>query len=586
MKNSLDKKLILLVAVAFFAVTCSEDFLSIRPLGSIDRETLKSKTGIELIVTGAYSLINPPLYSWGRDPNNWTFGSICGGDAYKGSEAGDQPPINELERYETRANNDYLMDKWGTNYDGIRRCNDGIVIVEETPLGGEVTDEWKAMKTGELRFLRGFYYFELAKVFSAKLPYLDEQVIKDNINNPIVANDAEIWDKIEADFSYAAENLPSNWTSYGGGAGRANSWAAKAYLAKVKMFQRKFAEALPILQDVIAHGETANGQKYDLEDHFEYNFDLDHDNGKESVFAIQNNINDGTRIHGNPGHSLNYPYGSSAPGGCCGFFQPSYSLVNSYKVDVNGLPFLDSIVFQVDLKNDEGLESSDPFTPDNTTPLDPRLDWTVGRRGIPYLDWGLHPGKDWIRDQQYGGPYSPKKNVYRKKDADAGMTELQDWWAPGSATNTGLMRFADVLLLAAECQAETNSGDLGLAYVNKVRERASHSVVKFDDGTPAANYQIGLYPSFPDKTYALKAIRYERKLELAMEGHRFFDLVRWGTAQTELNAYINKEKKKRQQFVGASFDVPCDLYFPIPTTQLELAGGVIKQINEGAGCAY
>ena len=148
------------------------------------------------------------------------------------------------------------------------------------------------------------------------------------------------------------------------------------------------------------------------------------------------------------------------------------------------------------------------------------------------------------------------------------------------------MRFADVLLLAAECQAETNSNDLGLAYVNQVRERASHSVVKFDHGTPAANYQIGLYLSFPDRAYALKAIRYERKLELAMEGHRFFDLVRWGTAWTELNAYINKEKKKRQQFVGASFDDPCDLYFPIPTTQLELGGGTIKQINEGAGCAY
>ena len=586
MKNSLNKKLILLVTVAFFAVTCSEDFLTVRPLGSIDRETLKSATGIELVVTGAYAQINPPLYGWGRDPNNWTFGSICGGDAYKGTEAGDQPPINELERYETRANNDYLMDKWSTNYDGIRRCNDGIVIVEETPEGGQVTAEWKAMKTAELRFLRGFYYFELAKVFSAKLPYLDEQVIKDNINNPIVPNETEIWDKIEADFAFAADNLPSNWNDYGGGAGRANKWAAKAYLAKVKMFQKKFAEALPILQDVIANGETAIGQKYDLETNFEDNFDVTHDNGKESVFAIQNNIGDGSRIRGNPGHSLNYPYGSSAPGGCCGFFQPSHSLVNSYKVDANGLPFLDSIVFQIDLKNDEGLESAESFTPDNTTPLDPRLDWTVGRRGIPYLDWGLHPGKDWIRDQQYGGPYSPKKNVYRKRDYDAGNTELQDWWAPGSAMNTGLMRFADVLLLAAECQAETNSGDLGLAYVNQVRERASHSVVKFTDGTPAANYQIGLYLSFPDKAYALKAIRYERKLELAMEGHRFFDLVRWGTAQTELNAYINKEKKKRQQFVGASFDVPCDLYFPIPTTQLELAGGVIKQINQDAGCAY
>lgn len=582
MKNCIYKKIVLLVTVAFFTVTCSEDFLTIRPLGSVDRNTLMNSVGIEMIVTGAYSYINPPLYGWGKDPNNWTFGSICGGDAYKGTEAGDQPPINELERYETRANNSYLTDKWSTCYDGIRRCNDGIVLIDETPVAAEVTEEFKAQKTAELRFLRGFYYFELAKVFSAKVPYLDEQVIKDNINNPVVENNIEIWDKIEADFLWASQNLPESWGS--SGAGRANSWAAKAFLAKVKMFQGKYDEALPLLQDVIAFGKTAKGEKYDLEDHFEYNFDVTYDNGKESVFAIQNNIGDGTRIHGNPGHSLNYPYGSNAPGGCCGFFQPSQSLVNSFKVDANGLPFLDSIVFQVDLKNDEGLESADPFTPDNITPLDPRLDWTVGRRGIPYLDWGLHPGKDWIRDQQYGGPYSPKKNVYRKRDADAGMTELQDWWAPGSALNTGLMRFADVLLLAAECMAETNSGDLGLAYVNQVRERASHSLVRFDDNTPAANYQIGLYTSFPDQAFARKAIRYERKLELAMEGHRFFDLVRWGVAKTELTAYVEKEKKKRQQFVGATFDDPCDLHFPIPQQQIELAGGKIKQPTQG--CNY
>jgi len=108
--------------------------------------------------------------------------------------------------------------------------------------------------------------------------------------------------------------------------------------------------------------------------------------------------------------------------------------------------------------------------------------------------------------------------------------------------------------------------------------------VKFDDGTPAANYHVGQYTNFPDKNFAIKAIRYERKLELAMEGHRFFDLVRWGTAQTELNAYINKERKKRQQFIGASFDEPCDLYFPIPVQQIELAGGKIKQPTPG--CNY
>ncbi len=582
MKNIIVKKVVLIIMVMFIAVNCSEDYLNIRPLGSVDKDVLKSKVGIDMIVVGAYSYINPPLYGWGRDPNNWTFGSICGGDAYEGSESGDQPPVEQLARYETRANNDYLMDKWGTCYDGIFRCNDGLVIIKGTPEGAEITAEYLTQRTAELKFLRAFYYFELAKVFSAKLPYLDEKVIEDGINNPQVENNVEIWDKIEADFQSAAENLPDSWGS--SGAGRANSWAAKAFLAKVKLFQNKYSEALPVFTDVINNGVTSIGDQYGLETNFESNFDVTYDNGKESVFAIQNTINDGTHIHANPGYSLAFPYGSSAPGGCCGFFQPSSSLVNSYKVDSNGLPYLDSIVFKADLKNDEGLESTDFFEPDMTTPLDPRLDWTVGRRGIPYLDWGLTPGKDWIRNQVWGGPYLSKKNVYRKRDYDAGNTELEDWWAPGFAGNTNLMRFADILLMTAECETEVGSLPKAMEYVNMVRERASHSLVRLPNNAPAGNYQMGQYSSFPSKDFARKAVRYERKLELAMEGHRFFDLVRWGTAATEINTYIDKEKKRRQQIVGATFDEACDSYFPIPTTQIQLGGGKIVQPN--TGCIY
>src|SRR5699024_1802355 len=100
-------------------------------------------------------------------------------------------------------------------------------------------------------------------------------------------------------------------------------------------------------------------------------------------------------------------------------------LVNAYRTDDNGLPLLDGSLDNPEydlannaVKNDMGLSSSDAFTPDNGN-LDPRVDWTVGRRGIPYLDWGDMPGKDWIRNQASAGPYSPKKNVFKKSDVGA-----------------------------------------------------------------------------------------------------------------------------------------------------------------------
>jgi hypothetical protein len=259
---------------------------------------------------------------------------------------------------------------------------------------------------------------------------------------------------------------------------------------------------------------------------------------------------------------LNFPYGGG-PGTCCGFLQPSQSLVNAYRVDEQGLPFLDTFNDQ-DVKNDQGLRSTDSFTPD-TALLDPRLDWTVGRRGIPYLDWGPHPGQTWIRDQVNGGPYSPKKNVYYKSE-EGQNTDGSGWTKGFTANNYTLIRYADVLLWAAETEAQLGNLDKATEYVNRIRKRAAHPEgwVKNPDGTPAANYKIGLYPLFPDKTSALKAIQFERKLELAMEGHRFFDLVRWGIAAQELNAYLRAESERRQYLKGATFEAGKDEYFPIP----------------------
>jgi hypothetical protein len=244
------------------------------------------------------------------------------------------------------------------------------------------------------------------------------------------------------------------------------------------------------------------------------------------------------------------------------------------------LPLLDGTYNNDPVKSDQGLKPSDPFTEDSG-PLDPRLDWSAGRRGIPYWDWGIHTGSDWLRDQSYAGPYSPKKQVY-KKSQEGIYTETGSWTSGYTANGYRMIRYADVLLLLAECQIET--GDLAgaLVNINLVRARAANpdGFVKEADGvTPAANYNISEYPSFPDADYARKALRMERKLELGMEGHRWFDLNRWGNTVEELNRILDYEKTTPwgpNMYFWATVG-PEDVTYPIPQRQIDLSNGRLKQ---------
>jgi hypothetical protein len=322
--------------------------------------------------------------------------------------------------------------------------------------------------------------------------------------------------------------------------------------------------------------------KFELMTKFHDNFDAFTENNSEAVFSVQYSANDGSggSANANQGEMLNYPY--NGPFSCCGFYQPSQDLVNSFRTDANGLPYIDDFN-QHPVKNDMGILTSAPFTPDAGN-LDPRLDWTVGRRGIPFLDWGNHPGMAWVRDQQSAGPYAALKNVYMQATQDKFYDG--NGWAPGNAINYVLIRFADVILMAAECQAQAGSLSIAEQHVNAVRARAANPVgwVKTYvnpahpmDGytnTPAANYKISTYPAntFTTKgqAWALKAIQFERKLELAMEGHRFFDLVRWGIAQTELNRYFSYEKTITSDIANGSF-APKNVRFPIPQRQIDLS---------------
>lgn len=569
--------------------SCGKDFLDRPALGALSSEVLATPAGINSLLIGAYAALDGQSMNssqpWSASVTNWIFGSVAGGEAHKGSDATDQAPINPIATFDANPSNVFFNDKWIVTYEGITRCNSVLRVL---PNVEGLSEAQVANIAGQARFLRGHYYFELKKMFN-NVPWIDETT-KD-VKQP---NNVDIWPKIEADFQFAMDNLPEEQAE----AGRANKWAAACYLAKSYVFEHKFPEAKTLYDNILTNGKTSTGIKYGLLPQFEQNFQPQYElTSPESVFAVEMsaNVGTGTIAQAANGDMLNFPYGDS-PFGCCGFYQPTQDLVNSYRTDASGLPYLDDYNDHA-VKNDMAILSSDPFTPDAGN-LDPRLDWTVGRRGIPYLDWGIHPGYSWIRSQPYAGPYSPKKNVYWQNTND--QYHDASSWAPGSAINYYVMRYAGVLLMAAEAYAQTGDLDKAEDLVNKVRERAADPagfVYKYNDPdapldgfstTTAAAYKISKYPAgkftAEGKDYALKAIYFERKLELAMEGKRFFDLVRWGIAQTTMNAFFAYEGGITIDVQGGHFTAPRNKYYPIPLSQIDLSkvnGEATLTQNEG-----
>ncbi|PKK38464.1 RagB/SusD family nutrient uptake outer membrane protein [Siphonobacter sp. SORGH_AS_0500] len=571
------------LATCLSTFSCKDSFLDQPVLGALNDTQLTNKAGVNALLIGAYGVLDGngagAANAWDAAPGNWIYGSVAGGDAHKGSDGADQGSMNDIMQYTQNASNGFFNSKWKASFEGVNRTNITLFYIKKAQ---DLTAAEAKTIEAEARFLRAHYYFDLKKMFN-NVPWVDETTT-DYVNpNPAdfnKANTTSIWPNIEADFKFAFDNLPTTQSNVA----RANKWAAGAYLAKTYLYQKKYQEAKAMFDQVIASGVTSNGLKYGLSNRYEDNFDAATKNNLESVFAVQMVAKDGTNSidNSNIGQMLNFPYNS--PFRCCGFYQPSQDLVNSFRTDASGLPYVDDYNSNP-VKNDMGVSSKDStFTPDKQQ-LDPRLDWTVGRRGIPYLDWGKHPGQDWIRSQPYAGPYSPKKNVYWQATQDKYAD--QSSWAPGTAINVLIIRYADVLLMAAEAEAQLGNLSKAQDYVNMVRARAAkpetlvYSYVNDKaplsgfSSTPAANYKVAQYPAGAFAGYgkdkALRAIYFERKIELAMEGHRFFDLSRWGIAEQTLNAYIAYESKITTDLTGGRFTAPKNNYFPIPQRQIDLS---------------
>jgi len=569
MKNF--KLLGLVVLIAFISVTaCKDEFLEVAPTGSLSSTELSTLAGVDGALTSSYSMLLGRLGFY-SDASNWFWGSVLGGDANKGTNAGDQSQVNEIQAYSPQTNNASILQKYSALYEGVARANATLALLNTA--GEAIGGDDNTRLSGEAKFLRGHYYFELKKIFN-NTPYVDENW--DGVE--AVSNNTDLWGPIEADLKTAYETLPETQAA----AGRANKWAAGAYYGKALLFQGKHAEAKAVFDDVIANGQTANGQPYGLNSNYADAFRSPNDNSLESVFAVQAAAGTGDINNANAGLVLNFPNGPGAPGGCCGFFQPSIELGNSFRTTADGLPLLDGSYNDAGnaLAIDMGIMSDDPFDMD-AGPVDPRLDHSIGRRGIPYLDWGDHPGFNWIRDQPYAGPYSPKKFIYYQ--GGIGTENDGSSWTPGyTAVNYNIIRYADVLLMAAECEIELGNLDAGRALINEVRERAKGSPVTKADGTPAANYNIATYDAFGSQEMARNALRMERKLELSGEGHRFYDLVRWGIAASTLNAYLAYEGPQlNSPFSGANFTAGTNEYLPIPQNEIDLLGAGVLIQNPG-----
>jgi starch-binding outer membrane protein, SusD/RagB family len=577
------KRLIKIIAVSsltlFTTYSCGDDFLDRQPQGSYSPVVTSTPEGIEALLVGAYGLldgIGANTTQWHGAASNWVFGGLVSDDAYKGTDAGDQPEQTFLERFVWIPTNDHIKGKWKALFDGIIRAND---VLQTLPNVKGLSDSRKKQIEGEARFLRGYYYFEAKKMWN-KVPYIDDKTYQSADPNSVkVPNTDDIWGKIEADFAAAAAVLPDEFADE---PGRVDKWAAKAMLGKSYLFQgfdigsgapnaTKLTAAKKEFDDII------NSKKFKLMNNVGDNYSANTRNNPESIFEIQYSLTSTADGGGNQGDGLAWPY-NAGPGGCCGFYQPAQNLVNAYQVDANGLPLLDN--FNVtDLKSDQGVDSDKSFTIEQK-PVDPRLDHTVGRRYIPYKDWGICPGKDWVRDQAYAGPYCPKKHISEKsKSGVSGWTNL-------NSNNYRYLRYSHVLLYAAECEVEVGSLEKAREYVNLIRERAGKPesmimgrVVDFKGGNfkdpildmskTAAIYNVKTYAAaWTDKAVARKAVRFENRLEFAMEGHRFFDLVRWGVAADVMNTYIAKEKDQRTYLNGAAFQKGKHEYYPIPLSEI------------------
>jgi len=550
-------------------------YLDESPQGVVSSEDLSTPANTDAMVTAAYSYLGNDHYTYPFS-SMWAFGSIRSGDAYKGGGgSGDVVEFNEYETFSTNVITNGSSDAvFYQLYVGIARANTALRLVEAQT---DAAYPQKTEREAELRFLRGHFYF-LLKILFNHIPWIDENLQKSAASYGAVSNVAltsdQLWTNIANDFRFAAANLPATQSQVG----RASKGAAQSYLAKTLLYQAytqddknnvtgidqtKLAEVNTLCDSVI------NSAQYSLTPDFANNFLPQYGNSSESIFSIQYSKNDGTPLGRlDYGHCLNYPM--NVQYGCCGFHVPSNNMVNAFKTDANGLPEFDTF-------NNTDVVSSDSYS-SNT--FDPRLDHTVAIPGHPYkYQTALLYDASWARAPQSYGPLLSMKETVAYTDPSFTrfppfMSSSKDW---------EIIRYADVLLMKAEALIKMNQETAALPLINQIRQRAMNSTALLvqANGSPTSNYKMDIYKPGVNCTwtndYAWQALMFERRLEFSMEGYRFFDLVRWGIADTYLNSYFAVETTRTPHLAGAHFTKNKDEYLPISLNQINFSKGLYKQ---------
>ncbi|WP_432422791.1 RagB/SusD family nutrient uptake outer membrane protein [Zobellia alginiliquefaciens] len=556
MKNLRQEKSKILVIVAVIALTimgsCSDDYLEEVTFGEVPPSEMTKPENVEKAIISAYSVLNGQIdgasNAYNSPASNWSFGDVVSDDSYKGGGGtGDQNQIHQMELYNTNSTTYDVERKWMALYEGVKRTNEAMKLLDASE---DFDAGLKAQRRAELRFIRGHYYFELKKIYN-QIPYIDEtaETVDDYARSNTEFTSEELWGKIEDDFQAAYDVLPDSQEEQG----RPTKLAAMAYLAKTYLFQEKWQDAFDATTLVMSGN-------YGLMDDFQSVFLPENDNGIEVVFAVQYSVNDGQsdNYNGSIGDRL------TAPGGPFysqyGFHRPSQNLVNTFKTDASGLPVVDNVEITA------------------TDNVDPRLDITIGRPGIPYKDLDVLYEDNWARDLATYGPFGPKKRIL-----SANSPYHVTVWPYVDALNYYIIRYAEVLLWRAEAAVELGNLEEARNLVNEIRQRAANSefVKTLDGSADAANYVIATYDTvWTDIDDARDKVRLETRLELAMEGHRFFNLVRWGIAKDVIDDYLVIEKTRRSHLTNAAFTAGKNEYWPIPQEYIDsVEDGLITQNN-------
>lgn len=537
-----------LCACGLFAATSCNDMLDIKPSGQFTSDQITDES-IEGLMASAYAGLESHFFgnneSFCAPITNWVF-DVRSDDAYKGGGGVSmEANIHQLEISNLTSDNATNYNKWRNNYYAIARVHQAMNAINASQgLTG------KDALIGELKLLRAYFYFDLIRIFE-RIPYLTETTVATEARYDEFTRD-EIFGFIKQDIKDAWNSLPETQAEEG----RFGKYVAAALMAKVSAFTSDWADVIEYSDYVI------NSGKYELYDNFLDMSKIEFNNRKESIMAIQFSTAN-NNAHINWSNLLNTTYSEgNLFGSGDDFFLASQNLVNAFRTDDKGLPLFDTF-------NDVKVTS------DYEGNVDPRLDFTVGRIGFPFR--GHTYNSKWCRAYDVYGEYSGKKGLI--DPASPEMVQGFPWGA--SALNFCLIRYADILLLKAEALIETNSSlDTARQLINMVRAKADRSI----DGsyTPVelnpmkANYYVGQYPAEGwNQDYARKAVRMERRLELAMEGNRWFDLVRWGNVLEVVNNYMQSEAKLRPYYEGASISSD-EIFLAIPLTEIQNGGGIYE----------